>query len=104
MPPIRREPPEAIRANLRQAVARLLEDGGDSTKPGLSGGGAAGGQGRYPRGDRPAEGPCRAARQLLGEGGPVGRKLDFLAQEFNRECNTICSKSTAAAVTAPGLT
>jgi len=44
-----------------------------------------------------------AARVLLGKGGPVGRKLDFLAQEFNRESNTICSKSNAAAVTAAGI-
>ena len=44
-----------------------------------------------------------AARQLLAGGGPVGRKLDFLAQEFNRESNTLCSKSNAASVTAIGL-
>ncbi|MDW9357714.1 YicC/YloC family endoribonuclease [Sinorhizobium meliloti] len=44
-----------------------------------------------------------AARDLLTKGGPVGRKLDFLAQEFNRESNTICSKSNAAAVSAAGI-
>jgi uncharacterized protein (TIGR00255 family) len=44
-----------------------------------------------------------AARELLAKGGPVGRKLDFLAQEFNRESNTICSKSNSAAVTAAGI-
>jgi uncharacterized protein (TIGR00255 family) len=44
-----------------------------------------------------------AARVLLAEGGPVGRRLDFLAQEFNREANTLCSKSNAASVTAIGL-
>ncbi|MBB3398231.1 MULTISPECIES: YicC/YloC family endoribonuclease [unclassified Rhizobium] len=44
-----------------------------------------------------------AARDLLSKGGPVGRKLDFLAQEFNRESNTICSKSNSAAVTAAGI-
>ena len=33
----------------------------------------------------------------------TGRKLDFLAQEFNRESNTICSKSNAVAVTAAGI-
>lgn len=44
-----------------------------------------------------------ALRELLAKGGPIGRKLDFLAQEFNRESNTICSKSNAAAVTAHGL-
>ena len=44
-----------------------------------------------------------AARTLLSKGGPIGRKLDFLCQEFNRETNTICSKSTSAAVTAAGV-
>jgi uncharacterized protein (TIGR00255 family) len=44
-----------------------------------------------------------AAQELLHKGGPIGRRLDFLAQEFNRESNTICSKSNSAAVTAAGL-
>jgi uncharacterized protein (TIGR00255 family) len=44
-----------------------------------------------------------AVGELLDKGGPVGRKLDFLAQEFNRESNTICSKSNASAVTAAGI-
>ena len=44
-----------------------------------------------------------SARSLLAGGGAVGRKLDFLSQEFNRESNTLCSKSNAAAVTAIGL-
>ncbi len=44
-----------------------------------------------------------SARSLLAEDGPVGRKLDFLAQEFNREANTICSKSNAIDVTNAGL-
>ena len=44
-----------------------------------------------------------SARQLLAAGGPIGRKLDFLAQEFNRESNTLCSKANAATVTAIGL-
>jgi len=44
-----------------------------------------------------------AARQLIAGGGPVGRKLDFLSQEFNREANTLCSKSNDVALTAIGL-
>ncbi len=44
-----------------------------------------------------------AARSLLGDGGAVGRKLDFLMQEFNREANTLCSKSGDAELTAAGL-
>jgi uncharacterized protein (TIGR00255 family) len=45
----------------------------------------------------------KSARQLLAQGGAAGRKLDFLAQEFNREANTLCSKSNAASITAVGL-
>jgi uncharacterized protein (TIGR00255 family) len=44
-----------------------------------------------------------SARSLLREGGPAGRKLDFLSQEFNREANTLCSKSNAVELTAIGL-
>lgn len=44
-----------------------------------------------------------SARQLLSDGGPVGRKLDFICQEFNREANTLCSKSNASAITSIGL-
>ncbi len=44
-----------------------------------------------------------AARTLLQAGGPVGRKLDFLTQEFNREANTLCSKSNDAGLTGTGL-
>lgn len=44
-----------------------------------------------------------AARALLAEAGPVGRKLDFLCQEFNREANTLCSKAGNPALTRIGL-
>jgi uncharacterized protein (TIGR00255 family) len=43
------------------------------------------------------------ARVLLVSGEPVGRKIDFLAQEFNREANTLCSKSSDIALTRVGL-
>jgi uncharacterized protein (TIGR00255 family) len=43
------------------------------------------------------------AHDILGEPGAVGRKLDFLAQEFNREANTICSKANAVDITRLGL-
>ncbi len=46
---------------------------------------------------------AEAARSMLAEPGPVGRKLDFLAQEFNREANTLCSKAQAIALTRIGL-
>ena len=44
-----------------------------------------------------------AARELVETGGPIGRKLDFLTQEFNREANTLCSKSQHRELTALGL-
>lgn len=44
-----------------------------------------------------------AARELLQGGAPVGRRFDFLMQEFNREANTLCSKSGDSALTAIGL-
>jgi len=43
------------------------------------------------------------ARLLMDSGEAVGRKLDFLAQEFNREANTLCSKSSDIALTRIGL-
>ncbi|SFV38972.1 YicC/YloC family endoribonuclease [Hyphomicrobium facile] len=43
------------------------------------------------------------ARDIISEPGAVGRKLDFLAQEFNREANTLCSKANAVDVTRLGL-
>ncbi|MEE1543261.1 MAG: DUF1732 domain-containing protein, partial [Alphaproteobacteria bacterium] len=43
------------------------------------------------------------ARELLVEGGAIGRRLDFLCQELNREANTLCSKSSDVALTAIGL-
>ncbi len=44
-----------------------------------------------------------AARALVEADGPVGRKLDFLTQEFNREANTLCSKAQSTELTAIGL-
>jgi uncharacterized protein (TIGR00255 family) len=43
------------------------------------------------------------AKTLLSAREPAGRKLDFLMQEFNREANTLCSKSPDASLTAIGL-
>jgi len=44
-----------------------------------------------------------AARDLLKKGGAIGRKLDFLMQEFNREANTVCSKSGSTELTQIGM-
>jgi uncharacterized protein (TIGR00255 family) len=43
------------------------------------------------------------ARELITKGGPIGRRLDFLAQEFHREVNTCCSKSNDIELTNTGL-
>jgi uncharacterized protein (TIGR00255 family) len=45
----------------------------------------------------------KAMKQELEKGGAVGRKLDFIAQEMNREANTILSKSTDLAVSDTGI-
>ncbi len=44
-----------------------------------------------------------SAAGLVGAGSPAGRKLDFLAQEMNREANTLCSKSASLELTNVGL-
>ncbi len=44
-----------------------------------------------------------AAQELLATSGAVGRKFDFLAQEFNREANTLCSKANDGDITRAGL-
>ena len=44
-----------------------------------------------------------SVRELMAEAGPVGRRLDFLCQELNREANTICSKAHDTSVTRLGL-
>jgi uncharacterized protein (TIGR00255 family) len=49
------------------------------------------------------EAHLHAADGLLAEGENIGRRFDFLVQEFNREANTLCSKSASAALTATGL-
>lgn len=44
-----------------------------------------------------------AVRELLQQGGAIGRRLDFLAQELNREANTVCSKSQDLELTRIGI-
>jgi uncharacterized protein (TIGR00255 family) len=44
-----------------------------------------------------------AAQELLAEGGAIGRRFDFLCQEFNREANTLCAKSADVQLTRTGL-
>lgn len=48
-------------------------------------------------------GHIKAARDLLADGGAIGRRFDFLTQEFNREANTLCSKAQHNQLTQVGL-
>ncbi|MEO1143227.1 MAG: DUF1732 domain-containing protein, partial [Pseudomonadota bacterium] len=96
--------PEAIRKQLSQQVESLLENSGNFDTQRLHQEAAllAAKADLQEELDRLKVHLGSAAELLSGEG-PVGRKLDFLAQEFNRECNTICSKSNSAEVTSLGL-
>ncbi|RMF10091.1 MAG: DUF1732 domain-containing protein, partial [Alphaproteobacteria bacterium] len=96
--------PEAISARLREQVARLLQEA-----PALDE------QRLYQEAVLLAtkadiheelerlKAHIAAARDLLKSDEPIGRRLDFLTQEFNREANTICSKSNDTAVSQAGL-
>ena len=44
-----------------------------------------------------------SARALIDEGGPIGRRLDFLSQELAREASTLCAKANDVSLTAQGL-
>jgi uncharacterized protein (TIGR00255 family) len=97
--------PEAIAERLREQVKRLLEAGNGSFDP----------QRLHQeavllatRADVEEElqrltSHIGAARELLASAEAVGRKLDFLAQEFNREANTLCSKANDIEITRAGL-
>ena len=96
--------PEALRERLRQQVDELLE-----AQPGLP-------EERLAQEaavlatkadvreelDR-LQAHVSAARELLDEGAAVGRRLDFLCQELNREANTLCAKSPDVELTRVGL-
>ncbi len=95
---------EAVRARLAEQVARLLDSsaGLDPARLHVEAALLATKADLTEEIDR-LRAHVAATRDLLAAGGSVGRRLDFLAQEFNREANTICSKSNAASVTAAGL-
>lgn len=96
--------PEAIRARLAEQVALLLDtsDRFDSDRLNQEAIMIAAKADIREELDRIAS-HIAQARELLGKGGAVGRRLDFLAQEFNREVNTTCSKSNDIELTNTGL-
>ena len=96
--------PEALAERLREQVGRLLE-GGNGLDPARLHQEAVL---IATRADVEEElkrlrSHIGAARELLSEEGAVGRKFDFLAQEFNREANTLCSKANDVEITRAGL-
>ena len=96
--------PEAIRARLAEQIAALLEasDGFDSDRLNQEALMMAAKADIREELDRIAS-HISQAREMIGKGGAVGRRLDFLAQEFNREVNTCCSKSNDIELTNTGL-
>jgi uncharacterized protein (TIGR00255 family) len=96
--------PTAIRQRLREQVGRLMEGGATLDETRLYQEAAL----LAARADVEEElkrltAHVAAARELLESGEPAGRRLDFLAQEFNREANTLCSKAYDAEATRAGL-
>jgi uncharacterized protein (TIGR00255 family) len=96
--------PEAIRARLAEQVATLLEtsDRFDADRLNQEALLIAARADIREELDRIAS-HVTQARELIGKGGPIGRRLDFLAQEFHREVNTCCSKSNDIELTNTGL-
>ena len=95
---------EAIKARLKEQVARLLESNNNFDPDRLHQEAVM----IATRADIQEEidrlvAHVTAARELLISKEPVGRKLDFLAQEFNREANTLCSKAGDKTMSAIGL-
>jgi len=96
--------PEAIRARLAQQVARLLENAETLDPARLHQEAVL----LAVKGDIREEldrlrAHVASAGELLAKGGPIGRRLDFFAQEFGRESNTLCAKSNDPGLTAIGL-
>jgi uncharacterized protein (TIGR00255 family) len=96
--------PEAIKARLAEQIAALLQssDRFDSDRLNQEALLIAAKADIREELDRIAS-HISQAREMIGKGGAVGRRLDFLAQEFNREVNTCCSKSNDLELTNTGL-
>jgi uncharacterized protein (TIGR00255 family) len=96
--------PDALGARLREQIARLGEAGATLDperlhQEGLLLAAKADIQEELDR----LRAHVAAANELVASGQPAGRKLEFLAQEFNREANTICSKASDIEISRLGL-
>ena len=96
--------PEAIRARLAESVAALLDSGRgfDQNRLHQEAILLASKADIREELDR-LKTHVAAARALIEEGGAIGRRLDFLAQEFSREASTLCAKANDVSLTAQGL-
>ncbi len=96
--------PEAIRARLAEQLSRIIETGAPLDPDRLHQEAVI----AATRADIQEEldrlgSHVEAAHALLASHDAIGRKFDFLAQEFNREANTLCSKASDRSLTATGL-
>jgi len=96
--------PDALRQKLKSQIEEVLQDAAGVSEERLSQEVAL----LLTKGDIREEidrlkAHSDAAKELLQQDGPVGRRLDFLMQEFNREANTLCSKSADVELTQIGL-
>jgi len=96
--------PAQLKAKLKNQVATLFEAGANLSEERLAQEAAL----LLGKGDVREEldrlsAHLTAARKMLDSAEPVGRKLDFLCQEFNREANTLCSKANDIGLTRIGL-
>lgn len=94
--------PKAYRDRLATRIAALLEGSGVAPDPAALAREVATFADRSDVAEELARlaGHLKHAEELLAAGGAVGRKLDFLVQEFHREANTLGSKSPDPAITA----
>jgi uncharacterized protein (TIGR00255 family) len=94
--------PETIRERLRERIAELIGDAFPEDRLAVEAAALAVKADVREELDRLAA-HVVSARELLASPEPAGRRLDFLSQEFNREANTLCSKSADAELTRIGL-
>ena len=96
--------PAAIAARLGEQIAPPDRGCVDArSREAASGGSVACRQGRHPGGARPSSRACRRRQRADRQDQPGGRKFEFLAQEFNREANTLCSKASDIEISRTGL-